>query len=299
MLARIKVSARRPRKRMRYQLTQRLLAPSRGKPQRKVQCRRATLPRQWLRKNPLQRKSQRSPQPLLKRQNSVQAILAAVPSFTTGQWLTLGEVAKVLHDVKLLAKSATSTKLFKKFPQHFELSPTGKTQSGQIYFVGSEVIALQGAYLVQFSTSRPFTLPKSLTLFVTTMAPIARACAAIMRSAAPSCPPRFFQVCANLSVVFSPAPLRASPERPGARPNYRELPGSVLRLAAAEACTPYVSSAKVTADITCWRRGTDCTLVANVWDSARMRKMHVSVSSMNSGSVKTSAPESACVRYLP
>jgi uncharacterized LabA/DUF88 family protein len=57
-----------PRKRMRYQLTQRLLAPSRGKPQRKVQCRRATLPRQWLRKNPLQRKSQRSPQPLLKRQ---------------------------------------------------------------------------------------------------------------------------------------------------------------------------------------------------------------------------------------
>ena len=58
--------------------------------------------------------------------NSVQAILAAVPSFKTGQWLTLGEVAKVLHDVKLLAKSATSTKLFKKFPQHFELSPTGK-----------------------------------------------------------------------------------------------------------------------------------------------------------------------------
>jgi uncharacterized LabA/DUF88 family protein len=39
-----------------------------GKAQSAVQCQRTALPKQWLRKNPLQRKSQRSPQPLLKRQ---------------------------------------------------------------------------------------------------------------------------------------------------------------------------------------------------------------------------------------
>lgn len=51
----------------------------------------------------------------------------------------------------------------------------------------------QVAYVVQFSTSRPFNCAKSFTLFVTTVAPIARACAAIMRPAAPSCAPRFFK----------------------------------------------------------------------------------------------------------
>ena len=51
----------------------------------------------------------------------------------------------------------------------------------------------QVAYLVQFSTAKPFTRSKSFTLLVTTMAPIARACAAIMRSAAPSWAPRFFR----------------------------------------------------------------------------------------------------------
>ena len=55
------------------------------------------------------------------------------------------------------------------------------------------MVDAQVAYLVQFSTSRPFTRSKSFTLFVTTMAPIARACAAIMRSAAPSWAPRFFK----------------------------------------------------------------------------------------------------------
>ena len=44
------------------------------------------------------------------------------------------------------------------------------------------MIDSQAAYLVQFSTCRPFTRSKSFTWFVTTIAPIARACAAIMRS---------------------------------------------------------------------------------------------------------------------
>lgn len=57
---------------------------------------------------------------------TVPRILTAVPNLKTGQWQPLGDVAKVLHDQKLLAKSATSTKLFKKFPIHFELMPIGK-----------------------------------------------------------------------------------------------------------------------------------------------------------------------------
>ena len=53
-------------------------------------------------------------------------ILAAVPNLQTGQWLPLGDVAKILHDKKLLAKSATSSKLLRKFPENFELMPAGK-----------------------------------------------------------------------------------------------------------------------------------------------------------------------------
>lgn len=64
---------------------------------------------------------------------TVPKILAAVPNLKAGQWQPLGDVAKVLHDKKLLAKSATSSKLFKKFPHHFELTPSGKPN--QVRFI--------------------------------------------------------------------------------------------------------------------------------------------------------------------
>ena len=64
---------------------------------------------------------------------TVPRILAAVPNLKAGQWQPLGDVAKALHDEKLLAKSATSTKLFKKFPHHFELMPAGKPN--QVRFI--------------------------------------------------------------------------------------------------------------------------------------------------------------------
>ena len=48
-------------------------------------------------------------------------------------------------------------------------------------------------YCAQFSTRNPLTRPKSLVLLVTTVAPMALACAAIIRSAAPSWAPRFFR----------------------------------------------------------------------------------------------------------
>jgi uncharacterized LabA/DUF88 family protein len=64
---------------------------------------------------------------------SVQQILAAVPGLKAGEWLRLSEVAKPLHDEKLLAKSAASTKLFKKYPHHFELTPS--KQPNQVRFM--------------------------------------------------------------------------------------------------------------------------------------------------------------------
>jgi hypothetical protein len=53
----------------------------------------------------------------------VRDILRAVPILNKGEFLSLGDVVKSLHDAKLLGKNSTSTKLFKKFPHHFELSP--------------------------------------------------------------------------------------------------------------------------------------------------------------------------------
>ena len=64
---------------------------------------------------------------------TVPKILAALPHLKAGQWQPLGDVARVLHDEKLLAKSATSPKLFKKFPHHFELMPSGKPN--QVRFI--------------------------------------------------------------------------------------------------------------------------------------------------------------------
>ncbi|MBP8229762.1 MAG: NYN domain-containing protein [Xylophilus sp.] len=54
---------------------------------------------------------------------TVDAILTIAPALVTGQFQHLSDVGKLLHDAKLLSKNATSPKLFKKFPHHFELSP--------------------------------------------------------------------------------------------------------------------------------------------------------------------------------
>lgn len=54
---------------------------------------------------------------------SVAGILDVVPSLRSGLAQRLDEVAKPLRDAKLLGKSAATPKLFRKFPQHFELTP--------------------------------------------------------------------------------------------------------------------------------------------------------------------------------
>lgn len=60
-------------------------------------------------------------------------ILAAVPDLLAGKPLALAKVVKILHDRKLLAKNASSTKLFKSFADNFALTPTGKPN--QIHFI--------------------------------------------------------------------------------------------------------------------------------------------------------------------
>lgn len=61
----------------------------------------------------------------------VEAILKAVPALETGQPQHISAVAKALHDANLLGKNAASTKLFKKFPFHFELLPAEKPNTVQ------------------------------------------------------------------------------------------------------------------------------------------------------------------------
>ncbi len=49
-------------------------------------------------------------------------ILRAAPALKTGRPQPLGDVVKLLHEASVLGKSASSTRLFKKFPDMFEVS---------------------------------------------------------------------------------------------------------------------------------------------------------------------------------
>lgn len=59
-------------------------------------------------------------------QDEVRRILEAVPELLEGKKVELGTAAKALRAAQLLAKNAPSTKLFKKYPEHFELSPASQ-----------------------------------------------------------------------------------------------------------------------------------------------------------------------------
>jgi hypothetical protein len=64
---------------------------------------------------------------------TVVRVLDAVPSLRSGEFQHLGDVVKLLHDAKLLAKNTASTKLFEKFPHHFELLPA--KQPNRVRFI--------------------------------------------------------------------------------------------------------------------------------------------------------------------
>ena len=72
------------------------------------------------------------------RKVDVDAILKAVPALKTGQPQHISAVTKALHDEKLLGKNASSPKLFKKFPFHFELLPAEQPNTVQ-YILPPEI----------------------------------------------------------------------------------------------------------------------------------------------------------------
>ncbi|MBY0365967.1 MAG: NYN domain-containing protein, partial [Burkholderiaceae bacterium] len=62
----------------------------------------------------------------------INAILALLPKLADGHWHDLGAAAKALKEAGLLARTAPSTKLFRKHPQAFELQPA--KQPNQVRF---------------------------------------------------------------------------------------------------------------------------------------------------------------------
>lgn len=64
---------------------------------------------------------------------TLEQILTAAPSLRMGQLQPLGKVVEQLHAEKLIGKNAVSTKLFKKFPGRFELTPA--KQPNQVRYV--------------------------------------------------------------------------------------------------------------------------------------------------------------------
>lgn len=63
----------------------------------------------------------------------ISKILEVIPALKDGGLVSLRDAAKLLHDAKLIGKSAPSTKLFKKYPTYFELSP--KKSPNQVQFL--------------------------------------------------------------------------------------------------------------------------------------------------------------------
>lgn len=63
----------------------------------------------------------------------IEAILQAVPGLRGGDKVELGEAARALRDAGLLARTAPSTKLFKKHVDSFDLSP--ERQPNRVQFV--------------------------------------------------------------------------------------------------------------------------------------------------------------------
>lgn len=66
---------------------------------------------------------------------TVESILKSVPGLKDGDWHSLGEVHKPLIESKLIGKTVASTKVFKKFPEQFELDPA--KQPNRVKYLGS------------------------------------------------------------------------------------------------------------------------------------------------------------------
>jgi hypothetical protein len=70
-----------------------------------------------------QKKAQSATKGTAKTEVTLEEIMQAAPALEAGQVQPLGDIVKQLHSAKLIGKNAASTKLFKKFPDRFELTP--------------------------------------------------------------------------------------------------------------------------------------------------------------------------------
>ena len=66
---------------------------------------------------------------------TLEQILQAAPALRAGQVQPLGDIVNQLHNAKLIGKNAASTKLFKKFPDQFALTP--ERQPNQVRYLSS------------------------------------------------------------------------------------------------------------------------------------------------------------------
>jgi len=87
------------------------------------------------RKKVTSKKAQPAAKSVAKAEVSLEAILRAAPMLEAGQTKPLGDIVKQLHSAKLIGKNAASTKLFKKFPDQFELTPV--KQPNQVRYLAS------------------------------------------------------------------------------------------------------------------------------------------------------------------
>jgi len=117
---------------------------------------------------------------------------------------------------------------------------------------------------------------KSFTLFVTTIAPRLRACAAIIRSFAPINLPLFLS-----SARISPWCSAASRDQ-SMTDRWRVSTSTAARFSffRLDICTPYSNSARVTVDMTCRSSGTVWIRSSRACDERRRMQAQVSVSSM-------------------
>lgn len=76
-----------------------------------------------------------APPPAPKLADEVQRVLDALPQLLDGEKLELGVAAERLRKEGLLAKSAPSTKLFKKYPAQFKLTP--ERQPNKVQYLGA------------------------------------------------------------------------------------------------------------------------------------------------------------------
>jgi uncharacterized protein (TIGR00288 family) len=109
------------------------------------QARRASVPRAPARgaakaaeRRPASRAAAR-PAPVPALPPDIAAWLEAVPNLESGQKVELNAAAEALRKAKLLAKSASSTRLFRRYPEYFDLLPARQPNSVQYFRNGKDV----------------------------------------------------------------------------------------------------------------------------------------------------------------